>query len=164
MIEWMSTRSSLSIASSRTATSAKAEQLGLGHVRHGPGALRTGGDEPGEADEGARDDPGRREADEVGHKRRGQESRAVGVAHRPLLGDGLGEDEDHDDLEDRRHRDPERAEDLCRDDADQGGGHELAEQHEQQDRGEEGLGFLDEAAQRACTPVPGVLERLGPDP
>ena len=107
---------------------------------------------------------GGREADEGRHERRGQERRAVGVAHRPLFGHSLGEDEDHHDLERRRHRHPERTEDLCRHDAHQGGGHELAEQDEQQDRGEERLGFLDEAPQRSRPPVPGVLECLGPGP
>ena len=45
--------------------------------------------------------------------------------------------------------DADRAEDLGGDDADERGGDELAEKHEQQDRGEEGLRVLDEPAQRA---------------
>ena len=86
------------------------------------------------------------------------------MAHRPLLGHGLGEDEDHDDLERGRDGDADRAEHLGRDDADERGGHELAQQHEQQDRGQEGLGLLDEPAQRPRTPLAGVLERLGAGP
>ena len=77
-----------------------------------------------------------------------EQSGAIGVAHGPLLRHGLGEHEDHDDLERGRDGDADRSEHLSGDDADERGGNELAEQDQQQDRREEGLGLLDEPAQR----------------
>ena len=86
------------------------------------------------------------------------------MAHRPLLGYGLREHEDNDDLESGGDGDTDRAEHLCRDDADEGGRDELTEKDEQQDRREEGLGLLDEPTQRASAALAGVLERLGARP
>ena len=86
------------------------------------------------------------------------------MAHRPLLGHGFGEHEDHDDLERGCDRDTDRAEHLCCDDANQCGGDELAKQDEQQYRSEEGLGLLDEPAERPCAPLARVLEGLGAGP
>jgi len=122
----------------------ESEKLGLGDVRLDPGAPPARGDEAGEPDEGARHDTGGRETDEGGDQRGREEGGAVRVAHGPLFRHGLREDEYDHDLEHRRDGDADRAEDLCRDDADQRGGDELAQKDEEQDRGQEGLRVLDQ--------------------
>ena len=110
MIEEMRARSSLSSTSSSTATSARARSLGLGDVRLEVGRVVPGRDEAREPDEQARHQPDRREADDRGHERRGEQRGAVRVADGPVLRDRLGGDEDHHDLEDGRDRDAERTE------------------------------------------------------
>ena len=140
------------------------EQLGLGDVgaaraARPPGVIKRA--RPMSAPETT---AGRREPDEGRDERRGQQRGAIGVAYGPLLRHGLGEHEDHDDFESRRDGDADRAEHLSGDDADERGGDELAEQDEQQDRGEERFGLLHEPAQRARSPLAGVLQRLGACP
>ena len=80
------------------------------------------------------------------------------------FGTASANDEDEDDLEHRRHRDAERAEEPGGDDADERRRDELADEHEEQDRGEEGLGVLDEAPSERAPRWPLVDQRLRPGP
>ena len=83
---------------------------------------------------------------------RHQEGGPVGVLDGVGLGHGLGEHEDHDDLEDGGDGDADGAERPLGQHADQGGGHQVAQQHQQQDRVEEPLGVLDQREQLPGAP------------
>ena len=86
-----------------------------------------------------------------------------GFMHGPVLRDRLEEDEDHDDFEDDAEHDAPGAEDVLGHDADQGGRHQLAHQHEQQNGIEEVGRVLDQLGQRAGAVALVVDQRLGLD-
>ena len=140
------------------------QQLGLGHR----GRRRTSPFSPmmqvGQADEAARHHPDRPEADDRRDQRRAEQGGPLGVADGPVLGHRLGEHEDHHDLEHGgRHHAP-GPEPPHGQDADQGGHHQLADQHQQEHRVEEALGVLGEADQHLGPPLPVVGQALGLGP
>ena len=135
------------------------QQLRLGHV--GPEVLAPLPDEQvGQPDER----PGRpcgpaRSATTADTRGALNSAARSGMLHGPVLRHRLAEHEDDHDLEDGGGHHPPGAEPVVGQDADQGGHHQLADQHEQQDRVEEALGVLGEADAapwpRAGRPRPG---------
>ena len=99
----------------------------------------------GQADQKRREPADGREPDERADERGAEQRRPVGVLHRPVLGHRFEEHEDHHDLEHDAEEHAQAAEEVLGDDADQGGGDQLADQDEQQDRVEEVGGILDQA-------------------
>ena len=93
-----------------------------------------------------------------------EQRRPVGVLHRPVLRHGLEEDEDHHDFEHDAEQHAEAAEEVLGDDADQGGGDQLADQHQQQDGVEEVGRVLDQPGQLPGAALLLVDQRLGLDP
>ena len=107
------------------------------------------------------------EADEPTDHRCRCQRRSLRMVDGPVLGHRLEEDEDHHDLEHgcREHTPP--AEPLISQDADQGGGDQLAHEHQQQHRVEESLRLLDQVHQGIGSPSTlrferGCLDRGGP--
>ena len=92
-----------------------------------------------------------------GHEQR----RALGVVDGPVLGQRLGQHEDHDDLEEGGDQHAQRAEEPLRQDAHERGGHQLADQHEQKDRVQERLGVLDQSHEPARPSSALVAQRQG---
>ena len=121
-------------------------------------------DAVGQADEDGREPADGREADQRADDGRTEQGGPVGVLHRPVLRHGLEEDEDHHDLEHDAEQHAEAAEEVLGHDADQGGGDQLADQDQQQDRVEEVGRVLDQPGQLAGPALLLVDQRLGLDP
>ena len=86
------------------------------------------------------------------------------MLHRPVLRDGLEEDEDDHDFEHNAEQHAEATEGVLGHNADQGGGNQLADQHQQENGVEEVGRILDQPGQ---LPGPALLlvdQRLGLDP
>src|ERR1700678_2926479 len=83
---------------------------------------------------------------------------------RPVLRHGFEEDEDDHDFEHDAEQHAETAEEVFGHDADQGGGNQLADQHEQENRVEEVGGVLDQPGQLPGAALLLVDQRLGLDP
>ena len=139
------------------------QQLGLGdqgaHV-----AARLADEQVGQADEPGGHHAHRPEADQARHEGGGQQGGPLGMVDGPVLRDGLGEDEDHHDLEDGGGHHPPGAEPADGQDADQGGHHQLADEHQEEDRVEESLGVLGEPDQDLGAPPALVGQALGLGP
>ena len=86
---------------------------------------------------------------------------ALGVVDGPVLRNGLGEHEDHDDFEAGGGHYTPGTEPTDRKDADEGGHHQLADEHHQEHRVEEALGILRQADQHLCAPFAVVGQALG---
>ena len=77
----------------------------------------------------------------------------LGVVDGPVLGDRFTQDKDDDDLEDRGRGNAPGPEPLRGQQADQGGHHQLADQHEQQDGVEKALRVLGQPDQVLGSPA-----------
>ena len=150
MIEWMSARSSVSITSSSHGHVGHGQQLGLGHLpparrRSRPPMSRLASPmRP--LDETIRTGGKRTRAETSGAPNSAERS---GLCTAQFLGSASAEHEDDHDLEDRGGDHPDGAEPALGQDADEGGRHQLADEHQQQDRVQERLGVLDQPHQPA---------------
>ena len=93
-----------------------------------------------------------------------EEGGPVRVLHRPVLGHRLEEDEDDHDFEHDAQQHAQATEEVLGHNADQGGGDQLANEHQQQNGVEEVGGVLDQTGQLAGTPLLLVDQGLGLDP
>ena len=127
----------------------------LGDVGHGQelpfgdvGALASltrGQDEMGQPDERGGQQAYRRKADQGRDERSREESSPLWVLHGPVLWDRLGQHEDDGHLEDGGERHAQGAEQVLGDDTHEGGGDQLADQHQEEHGVEEALWVLHEA-------------------
>ncbi len=121
-------------------------------------------DQVGQPDQERRDKADRGEADHDRHDRRAEQRRPLRIVHGPVLRDGFEEHEDHDHFEGGADQYADAPEQMFRHHADQGGRHQLADEHQQEDGVEELGGILDEARQLAGAPSLLVHHGLGLDP
>ena len=139
------------------------QQLGLGHV--GSQVLPLLPDEQvGQTDEGPRQHPHRPEADDGRHQGGAEQGGPLRMVHGPVLRHRLAQHEDHHDLEHGGGHHTPGPEPVGGQDPDQGGHHQLADEHQQEHRVEEALGVLGQAEQDPGPPasVLDQAQRLGP--
>ena len=137
----------------------------LGHVGHGEELLL--GDERalfqalarddhvGKTDEATGDEAQRRETQQGVDGAGRQQGRPLRMLHGPRLGRGLGEHEDHADLEGDADGDAPRTEVVAQQ-PDEGGHDHLAGEQQQEDGVEKALGVLDQAGE-GDRPRPSLL-------
>ena len=108
-------------------------ELGVGDVGR-PDAVfalaRLADDQVGQPDQERRDDADRGEADDGRHDGRAEQRGPLGIVHGPVLGHRLEEHEDHDHFEGGADQHADAAEDVLGHHADQGGRHQLADEHQ----------------------------------
>jgi hypothetical protein len=114
----------------------------------------------GEADQGARQEPQRRQRRHEAHGPGRGQGGAVGVLDGPRLRRDLRHDEEQGDVEDGRPHDAPAAEQAAREHAEQRRLHELGGQHDEQHRVEPVLS-LDQRQQDLPPPPCGLRQRLG---
>ena len=139
------------------------EHLVLGHLRHPVRAAEEEADDAlGHREQELGEPLDGPEVEQGLHHRRGRQGRGVGVLHGEVLGDGLEDDEDDHHFAHRRDEQARRAEEPRGEHAHHGGRHQLADQHQQQQRVEEALGGLGERHQRGGAAVALLVERARP--